>query len=143
MQNVVIEGALDEQKIVISGISADEDKYYSSTLAKAVTLSSGDILITGGKNSEKKAYRISSNVIGGEDSSTWVPCRNMRFGRAGHAATRVVKGLEEQVMVAGGWDAGGQSQSSVELYSLREDSWRLMPELLHTRADFALQVHFC
>ena len=106
----------------------------TARLAAAVTLASGRLLITGGKNQEKETYLVSS------DLTNWEKRAQMHHGRIGHAAARVVIDKEEQVIVAGGWDSFGAIQNTVEIYSVSRDSWTLLPNLPIPRADFALQV---
>lgn len=106
----------------------------TARLAAAVTLASGRLLITGGKNQEKETYLVSS------DLTNWEHCAQMHHGRIDHAAARVVIDKEEQVIVAGGWDSFGAIQKTVEIYSLSRDSWTLLPNLPVARTDFVLQV---
>ena len=131
MQAVGLHGIQEEQDIIVREKS---EAGYFSRLAAAVTLSSGGVLLTGGRHWEHKVF-----LLYGSGLSRWEERASMIAGRLGHAAIKLPL-REESVMVAGGWDVGGQAQAGVELYSLAEDKWKMVKPLPSPRADFALQV---
>ena len=110
---------------------------YTSRLAAAITLHSGQILVTGGKNREKQVFLVdvsSKNYI-------WTPREDMLYPRIGHAIARVNIGPEECVFVAGGYDQNLKFHKSVEFFKVCEDKWRHSPyDLPNPRAFFLLQV---
>ena len=128
------------QGIGSNGLSAKEKDWslesLASFLAVAVTLSSGKIFLTGGKNTEKKAFLVGIS----EDAVDWTECSNMKYERIGHAGVRVLFDQEEQVVVAGGWNLQLQAQDTVEKYSFESNSWKQLARLPQPRAYFALQV---
>ena len=129
MQAVGLHGIQEEQEIILGGKS---EAGHFSRLAAAVTLSSGNVLLTGGRHWEHEVFLLSGSGL-----SRWEARASMIVGRLGHAAIRLPL-REESVMVAGGWDVGGQAQAGVELYSLAEDKWRMVKPLPSPRADFTL-----
>ena len=116
-----------------------DTKAYSSRLASAVTLSSGDVFLTGGKTQERNAFLVSWDMQGGW---TMKQLWRMKHGRIGHGGVTVVVNQEEQVVVAGGWDAVGQIQDSVEMFSMKTKAWRMLQPLPTPRTDFILQVTY-
>ena len=121
----------EEHKLVVS---EKEMTPYHSRLASAVTLTGGDVLVTGGRGTEHNVY-----LLTGQD---WVPRQRMLQDRLGHSSIRIMLGSEEHVMVAGGWDGLGVAMDSVELYSVGQDSWLYLQSLPSPRVDFTLQVFF-
>ena len=113
-----------------------EEQYISSSfrLAAAVTLSSGQVLLTGGKDSERKVFLLS-----GPGLTSWQSKEDMLEARRGHAAVRLQLS-EEVVVVAGGWGLRGEVLASVEVYSVVANTWQVLSPLAEPRADFALQV---
>ena len=97
MQAVGLHGIQEEQEIILGGKS---EAGYFSRLAAAVTLSSGNVLITGGRHWEHEVFLLSGSGL-----SRWEARASMIVGRLGHAAIRLPL-REESVMVAGGWDVG-------------------------------------
>ena len=106
----------------------------SSRLAAAVSLRNG-ILVTGGLGTENQVWFSPSHLNG-----TWIRRKDMLEGRKGHGSCKVKLGGEENVIVAGGWDAMFEEMSSVEKYNQENNQWMSLPRMLHTRVDFALQV---
>ena len=131
LQRVGVTGPAREQQLRKRGGAVP----YSSRLALAVTLASGSLLVTGGMSKERDVFLVSGSAL--ED---WQPRRRMIHGRLGHAGARLVVGGEEQVAVAGGWDTAGLAQASVEVYSVRRDSWHLVQALPQPRVEFMLRV---
>ena len=115
--------------------SSSELAYPSySRLAKAVTLSTGDIVVTGGRGSENEVWM---KLV----SSQWTRKKDMPEGRKGHAAAAVNVGGQEVVVVAGGWGVGGKELASTSRYNPYEDKWVNLPNMLAPRVDFVLQVN--
>ena len=108
----------------------------ASFLAVAVTLTSGKVFITGGKNSERKAFLLEVT----KDAVEWTECADMKYERIGHAGACIVYDQEELVIVAGGWNSQKRAQDTVEKYSFESNSWRSLSRLPQPRAYFALQV---
>ena len=121
-------------------LEVDSEPYYTR-LAAAVSISSGDILITGGMDRERDVFLLSSTGL-------LKRCRGMKHGRFGHAATRLLVDQEEMVVVAGGFTrtqiASGRSefeaQATVEMFSPNTMAWLQLPSLPHARVYFMLQV---
>ena len=137
MHSVGLEDHGEERKIVILGDHKDEK--YASLQASAVSLSSGDVLITGGIGQERQVYLFKET-----NQARWTRRQPMNHPRSGHASARVVLGRNEKVLVAGGWIPPGQHpQASVEIYTPEQDSWQLLPSMPTARVDFTLQVIKC
>jgi len=103
--------------------------------ASAVTLASGDILVTGGDSMARDVFLVSSS-----SNYKWTPKQKMLFARSGHATARIVLGHEEKVLAVGGWDNRGEPQASAEIYSIEADIWHPLPQLPSPRVDFKLKV---
>ena len=129
-QTISSQGLTAEEKIVIDG-----KERYSSRLAAAVTLSSGDVLITGGKEREQQVFLVS-----GLAHKTWLRRADMLTPRIGHAAVSFQLDGKETVMVAGGWDRLGRTLSSVEIFLVGENVWQEFIAMPSPRADFSLQA---
>ena len=108
-----------------------------SRLAAAVTLSTGSILVTGGRVNEKQVWMSASN-----SSTSWVRKKDMLEGRKGHAAAAVMLADVEVVIVAGGWSFLAQELASVELYRPKQDQWSRLTSMPKARVDFALKVKY-
>ena len=106
-----------------------------SRLASAVTLRTGEILVTGGLGSGKEVW-LSSPIT----PSTWNKRKDMLIGRKGHATAAIILGEQEVVVVAGGWDSSGQELASVLVYTPDQDMWNSLPNMPSARVDFALKV---
>ena len=132
IQAIGLRGLNREQTIVTDG---DKEESYSSRLAAAVTLSSGEVLITGGKGKEQEVYLLS-----GLNLSTWKRRADMLSPRMGHAAVSLQLDGMEVVMAAGGWDRRGTTLSSVEIFLMGRNMWQEYPAMPSPRADFKLQV---
>ena len=129
MQSVGLRGKYEEVKLGM------ENSTYSSCLASAVTLSSGDVVLTGGRNQAREAF-----MIFGEEFETWKKLSKMSKPRYGHASCRLVVEGEERVVVAGGWDLRGRAQASVEMYSVSQERWRGLQNMPSPRVYFTLEV---
>ena len=112
MQSVGLNDRYDEQEIKVAGPGEGRRRPYSSLRAAAVTLESGDILVTGGMRREREVFLVS-----GTDLSQWSRRQDMLEPRMGHASARVVLGRQEKVLAVGGWDKRGQVQPSTEMYT--------------------------
>jgi len=106
-----------------------------SRLASAVTLRTGEILVTGGLRSGKEVWLSSPRT-----PSTWNKRKDMLVGRKGHATAAVMIGEQEVVVVGGGWDSSGQELASVHVYTPSQDIWRSLTDMPSNRVDFALKV---
>ena len=100
-----------------------------------MTLSSGDVLITGGKEREQQVFLVS-----GLAHKTWHRRADMLTPRIGHAAVSFQLEGKETVMVAGGWDRRGRTLSSVEIFLVGENVWQEFIAMPSPRADFSLQA---
>ena len=70
----------------------------------------------------------------------WIRRKDMLEGRKGHGSCKVKLAGEENVIVAGGWDAMFEELNSVEMYTQETNKWTSLPKRVNTRVDFALQV---
>ena len=129
VQSVGLWGATKEEQLKVDSNS------ISSCLASAVTLSSGDILVTGGQSRARKVVILTGQALG-----NWRPMKEMLNGRYGHASSSIVSGFQENVIVAGGWDEQGNIQASVELYGVRDNHWTKLQDMPSPRVLFTLQV---
>ena len=100
-----------------------------------MSLSSGDVLITGGKEREQQVFLVS-----GLAHKTWLRRADMLTPRIGHAAVSLQLDGKETVMVAGGWDRLGRTLSSVEIFLVGENIWQDFIAMPSPRADFSLQA---
>ena len=135
MQSVGLYDVGQEQQIRVAGPEGGRKKPFSAILASAVTLASGDILVTGGVGREREVY-----LLAGSDLTSWTLKTPMTYPRSSHASARIVIGREEKVLAAGGWDSSGEVQATVEIYTRTKDVWETMPSLPTPRVDFALKV---
>jgi len=108
---------------------------YSSRMASAVTLNSGQILVTGGSGMEKDVF-----LFNGTEQTVWTHRKPMKEGRLGHASTVTMLAAEETVLVAGGWSRERHPLKSVELYKVGQDTWERLQSLPNPRVYFTLQV---
>ena len=122
-------------KLEETSLSVESSSSYSSCLASAVTLSSGDVILTGGQGQAREVFLVS-----GAELEAWKRLSRMSSPRYGHASCCLVVEGEEKVMVAGGWDLKGRVQATVELYSLSKDKWYQLEDMLSPRVYFSLQV---
>ena len=132
IQAIGLQGLGKERMIVLDG---NKDENYSSRLAAAVALSSGGVLITGGKGREQEVFLLS-----GPDLSSWQRKADMRSPRMGHAPASLQLDEKKVVMVAGGWDGRGRTLSNVEIFLVNQNVWREYASMPSPRADFILQV---
>lgn len=117
-------------------IKVGQDKKYKSIQASAVTLSSGDVLVTGGIMGRQDEVYLFTDA----DQTRWTQKQSMNHPRSGHSSTRVVLERKEKVLVAGGWINGEQATASAEIYTLGQDNWMLLPAMPAARVDFTLKV---
>ena len=132
MQVVGLDGQVRETELEIPGNKAAP---YFSRMASAVTLSTKEVLLTGGLFMEREVFLLKDTNL-----QTWVQQSRMLNGRLCHASVATMVGGEESVLVAGGWTTDGEASSSVELFSVKRNRWKLMQDLPSPRVDFALQV---
>ena len=125
------------QRVGLEGAHQEELFSTVGRMASAVTLSTGEVLLTGGKGVEQVVF-----LLDGPDLSKWVPKQHLQEGRQGHSsiATILGPGSGEKVIVAGGWSEKGETLKSVELYNLRQNRWQFINHLPSPRADFTLQA---
>ena len=129
MQSITIEEPSKEQRMMVG------QKLHSSLFASAVTLSSGDLIITGGKKSPRDAFLISRFNL-----TNWSRLPRMKHGRFSHSSCILIQDKEERVLVAGGWSEQGRAQASVEIYSVLKEQWKDFTSLPSPRVYFSLQV---
>ena len=115
------------------GVLELEDKTFPTLLASAVTLSSGEVFLTGGKTSPRTVCLLS-----GPKLTTLTRKAKMIYPRYGHASSRVVLEEQDLVIVAGGWASLGRAQDTAEIY--RQNSWRPLQNMPTARVYFTLQV---
>ena len=132
VQAIGLQGLREEQTIVLDG---NKEEIYSSRLASATALSSGGVLITGGKGREQEVFLLS-----GPNLSSWQRRADMRSPRMGHGAVSFQLDGMEVVMVAGGWDQRGRILSTVEIFLIGQNVWQEYVSMPSPRADFMLQV---
>ena len=106
-----------------------------SRLAAAVTLTTGDVVVTGGRGSEKQVWMNPST-----SSASWTRRKDLPEGRRGHAMAVVGLRGGEVVVVAGGWGLLAQELPSVNVYRPDKDHWSKLASMQKPRVDFVLQV---
>jgi len=110
--------ALDTQQAVeVTGHSflqplGGKKTSFSSRLASAVTLLSGDYILTGGRESGRDVQLLS-----GTKKQTWTKLSSMLNSRYAHASSPIYLHDEEYVIVAGGYDNLHKPQVTVEIYN--------------------------
>ena len=135
--------ALDTQQAVeVTGHSflqplGGKKNSFSSRLASAVTLLSGDYILTGGRESGRDVQLLS-----GTKKQTWTKLSSMLSSRYAHASSPIYLHDEEYVIVAGGYDNLHKPQVTVEIYNVYENIWTLLENLPTPRVHFSLQVIF-
>ena len=134
LQSIGVKDWGEEQEIVVAR-EGEPKRAYFSRHASAITLASGDILVTGGMRRETEVF-----LVDGRDLTRWTPRSSMHHPRSGHSIARIVLDREEKVLVVGGWDKRGVCQATAEIHSLKDDSWVSMPSLPTPRVDFTLKV---
>ena len=134
LQSIGLENWSEEQEIVAARLGEPKRAYFSRH-ASAITLASGDILVTGGMRRETEVF-----LVDGNDVTKWSPRSSMQHPRSGHSSARIVLGREEKVLVVGGWDKRGVCQATAEIHSLKDDRWESLPSLPTPRVDFTLKV---
>ena len=133
MQIVGLEDHGKEHKLTIPGARGEP---YFSRMASAVTLSTQEVLVTGGRGMEHDVF-----LLKGADLQNWVRQKDMQKGRFCHSSAATTLGNKECVLVAGGWDDKGKPSTSVELFSVDKNSWEHLDPLPSPRVDFTLQVN--
>ena len=129
LQSVGLQEPSEEKQISV------EHKKLTSRFASAVTLSNGDLVITGGKMCPRDAFLIS-----GFNLTNWSRLPQMNHGRYAHSSCSLTQDNQEIVIVAGGWSSQGEAQSSVEMYSFSKQLWTRCSSLPSPRVYFSLQV---
>ena len=130
MQSVGLNEIFEEQQITI------EAGVFSYWFPSAVTLTTGDIVLTGGRHTAREAALRSKLGI-------WTRLPEMIHGRYGHSSCGVFHEDSEHVLVAGGWDREGAGiQATVELYEISqpERGWIEIGSMVSPRTLFTLQV---
>ena len=134
LQSISVNDWGEEQEIVVAR-EGEPKRAYFSRHASAVTLASGDILVTGGMRRETEAF-----LVDGRDLTKWTPRSSMHHPRSGHSSAKIVLDREEKVLVVGGWDKRGVCQATTEIHSIKDDIWESLPSLPTPRVDFTLKV---
>ena len=129
MQSVGLQDTSKEQQMMV------DRRLHSSRFASAVTLSTGDLVITGGKRNQRDAFLIIQSNL-----TNWSRLPRMRYGRYAHSSCSFTQDKEERVIVAGGWSEQGKAQASVEIYNFRKERWIELTSLPSPRVYFFLQV---
>ena len=129
MQSVGLSEVFEEQQIEMNS------ELVSFWFASAVTLTTGNIVLTGGRHTAHEAV-LRSNL------GIWTRLPQMLHGRYGHSSCSVFLEDSEHVLVAGGWDREGGVQATVELYKISqpERGWRDIGRMVSPRTLFTLQV---
>ena len=112
-----------------------DSKQLTSCFSSSVTLSSGDIVLTGGKTEQRGAFLLSGQSL---NVLTRLPL--MHNPRYGHASCVFSHGQAEQVIVAGGWNQFDEVQASVELFDIEKKTWTELTNMPSPRVYFSLQV---
>ena len=130
MQSVGMNKMFEEQQIEI------DSELVSSWFASAVTLTTGNIVLTGGRHTANEAVLRSNQGI-------WTGLPQMIHGRYGHSSCSIFHDDNEHVLVAGGWDREGGIQATVELYKISkpERGWIEIGSMVSPRTLFTLQVY--
>ena len=128
-QSVGLQEPSKEQQMMV------DQRLHSSRFASVVTLSTGDLVITGGKTNQRDAFLISQFNL-----TNWSRLPQMNHGRFAHSSCSFIQDKEERVIVAGGWSEQGRAQASVEIYNLTKDRWIELTSLPSPRVYFSLQV---
>ena len=131
LQSVGLHDWGDRQVIKMDSTTTTHSTYQAS----AVTLESGDLLVTGGFGQEQNVYLVGSSEI-----TKWIRKCNMRHPRMGHSSARIVLDTKEKVIVAGGWDRRSEALKSAEIYSVAKNLWEDISSLPQARVDFTLNV---
>ena len=128
MQSVGLSEVFEEQPIEI------DSELVSFWFASAVTLTTGNIVLTGGRHTAHEAVLRSNGI--------WTRLPQMLHGRYGHSSCSVFLEDNEHVLVAGGWDREGGVQATVELYKISQPKrgWRDIGRMVSPRTLFTLQV---
>ena len=92
MQSIGLLGKGEEQQIMVRGKDGGAKRPFASIHASAVSLASGDVLVTGGRWREQEVFLLS-----GANLAEWSRRQTMIFPRAGHASARTVVGQQEKV----------------------------------------------
>ena len=135
--------ALDtEQAVEVNGHSllrplGGKKNRFSSRLSSAVTLLSGDFILTGGKGCGRDVFLLS-----GSEAPAWTELSSMLNSRYGHASSMIFLNYDQHVIVAGGYDSQHKPQDSVEIYNVHENNWTPLESLPTPRVYFSLQVVF-
>ena len=132
MQSVGLEQTQEEREVYLDSES-DTNRF-----AAAMTLMSGAVILTGGRNRPREVFHL--NNMWGQQNWKSKRLADMTKGRYGHAITVFFLKGEENVIVAGGCNGKGEVEESVEMYSLRKNSWILLQNLPTPRIYFTLQV---
>ena len=130
MQSVGTNEVFEEQPIEINS------ELVSSWFASAVRLTTGNIVLTGGRHTAHEVVLWSNQGI-------WTRLPQMLHGRYGHSSCSIFHEDFEHVLVAGGWDkVGARIQATVELYKISQPQrgWRDIGSMVSPRTLFALQV---
>ena len=134
IQMIGLDNHVKEHKLLIPETNK-RLSHSSSRLASAVTLSTGEVILTGGLGMEREVFLLS-----GLNLEKIVQKNKMSAGRLGHASVATRLGGEESVLVAGGWDSEGIASTSVEVFSVKQNQWKHLESLPSPRVDFTLQV---
>ena len=108
MQSISLDGPRKERILMVPEV---EKTLYCSRMASAVTLKTGQVLVTGGSGMERDVF-----LLNGTDLNEGIRRRSLLVGRLGHASTVRMLRTEEVVLVAGGWSDERKPLNSVELF---------------------------
>ena len=133
MQSIGLDGRGKEHSLMVPAVK--EIPYYSR-MASAITLSTGEVLVTGGSGMKMDDVFL----LNGTEMNVWIRCKPLLEGRLGHASIEQILGSEVTVVVAGGWGNTGQLLASVELFRVEQNRWENLQSLPSPRVDFTLQV---
>jgi len=128
-QSISIHIQMPEQEIT------RDSKRLTSCFSSSVTLSSGDVVLTGGKTEQRGAFLLS-----GQSLNVLTKLPSMQNPRYGHASCVFASGQTEKVIVAGGWNQLDKVQASVELFDIKENTWTELKNMPSPRVYFSLQA---
>ena len=109
MQSVGLEQTQEEQEMYLDSES-DTNRF-----AAAVTLMSGAVILTGGRNRPREVFHL--NNMWGQQNWKSKRLADMNKGRYGHASTVFFLKSEENVIVAGGCNGKGEVDRHVPAYT--------------------------
>jgi hypothetical protein len=135
MQNIGLNGRGKELSVMVHD---EKETPLYSRMASAATLSTGEVLMTGGSGMDMDDVFL----LSGTEMNVCIRREPLLEGRLGHASIEQMLGNEVTVVVAGGWGNRRQALASVELFRVEKNQWENLHSLPSPRVDFTLQVAY-